>query len=322
MKQVQLFFAVADPARISPVAVIKIVRLAHALNARVVLFHVLKAPRVQLGSALGLAATTLKNQCRRSLLATANRLQAHGIRTSIQVSLARSIDEALLIELKSRPDRLLILGGTRGWRPAAAWLNRRLFRMIDLSPCNVLVIRSPEPYPLEPRIVASVGSRWPSRETEALDDLVVGTAQKAAMLLDGQLHVYHAIPPLASMLAASHELRVAPTSIREEVYAAGQEDAEDGMRRLAARHSLSPARIHIEELDIRTALPQFSTRHAADITFVGAPFRLWKARRAADSTWTEFLGAMKSDVLLVKPAACKVSYVAPIRNASLESTFS
>src|SRR6185312_11515801 len=113
-------------------------------------------------------------------------------------------DEAIVREVLRRKPALLVIEAFHQ-NPADGLLFEQTTRkLIETCPCPLLLVRTAQPYPARPRILAAVDPMHAHAKPAALDGAIVTAASAISDALGAELHLFHARVPWA---IASHQAR-------------------------------------------------------------------------------------------------------------------
>lgn len=303
MRRRHIIFAVGWPADVDPAVVDKVARVAAAMEAEVQLFHCVfdRALVHPQRFSTQRSIRHLVESERRRLQPLAGGLRARGVRVRSSVRWDYPVHEGIVRQALRRDPALLVVQSTRRRRGLGRLLGRTEFRLIERCPCPVLFIRSREPYPPVPVLLAAVDPRTTHGKPLELDDQILRSAEALRTGLGGELAVFHARPSWEDALRAEPELRRGPTVVKNDVCGAYCDGIDGQVAEVAARHGVPRERMHILEGPAAQCLLIAADDAAADIVAVGAVSRSILRRAITGHTAERVFDSLGCDVLVVKP---------------------
>jgi universal stress protein E len=292
-----VLFAMTSASDISRSALHKAARLAAALGVGLELFYsafdldVIHPERSRSGSPEGGIHEYMK-QRHKELWSLAEDLRATGLSVYPSVEWERRADEGIVREVLRRRPAFLVVES----------FGHVDYKLIETCPCPLLLIRSAQPYPSHPRIVAAVDPMHAHAKPAALDDAIVTAAAEISNALSGELHLFHARLPWAT---ASHEARGphwVPDVAKDDNQVAYEHGVESRVAELARCHNISCLRTHLVDGDVTECLPSYASADAADVVAIGALSRSLVQRILIGDTARQVLDQLECDVLIVKQA--------------------
>lgn len=185
---------------------------------------------------------------------------------------------------------------------ATGRLSRAVFTPADLHlmrlcPVPLLLVDShSSSYPQ--RILAAVDPFDTHDKPSDLNDLVLQAALAMAYQCDASVHVVHAYQYLPTAAPMGAETAFADARLFEEV----REDHQREFVVFGKSHGVPEEKMHLVEGNPANVISELAEDINADLVVLGSVQRGGLKRVLMGSTAEEILGAVRSDVLVVKPA--------------------
>ncbi|HEX7374830.1 MAG TPA: universal stress protein [Steroidobacteraceae bacterium] len=306
MRRLDRILAVVDPTVETQSAVAKAACLARASGATLELFICDFDPAL---SGRPFADTAAVRMLREEFLDErgeyledlADELRAGGLNVETHVHWDNPLHRGILARIReSAPD--LVVKDTH----FHSLLRRTLFtntdwNLIRTSPAPLLLAKSAG-WPAHPRLLAAVDPGHLADKPAALDHDILDFAALLAQFVDGEVDAVHAFFP-AALLALTTGMGGLPlggeTAV-DEIVAAERGRIEEGVRKLAAAHSLPAGRVHLVQGSAAEALPRAVVDLRADLVLMGAVSRSRLEELFIGSTAERVLDRLPVDVLVVK----------------------
>lgn len=188
--------------------------------------------------------------------------------------------------LDAKPD-LLVQSTRHHEKIARLLLSHQDWQLLRYCPCPLLLVKDRD-WPAKPNVLVAVDPTHAKDKPADLDDRLTDTGATVASLCGGAVHLYHSShqPPVSGLY---------PVSVDPAIY-------EEKCAGLLARHDLPRDRLHIEDEDIQTSLPELADRLEAAVVVMGALSRSRLDRLFVGNTAEKLLDRLHQDVLIVKPA--------------------
>ncbi len=161
----------------------------------------------------------------------------------------------------------------------------------------VLLIKTKEPYD-KPIILAAVDPSHLHAKPAKLDDEILGNASGIARQLSGSLHAMHAYFPVPLDVAASQMLT---DSQAERLYTRVETRTRERFERTVKTARVPRALRHLVSENPVVAIPRLAKEIGADLVVMRAIARSGLKRVFIGNTAERVLGALRCDVLVVKP---------------------
>ncbi|HEX8754944.1 MAG TPA: universal stress protein [Steroidobacteraceae bacterium] len=299
----RILVAIKDPWRRSLPEVRKAGQLAHALGARVQLFHALSSPLyIDATEAAGVSLVDLERSERarvaKRLETLAKRLLDAGIRAESSAQWDFPAHEAV-IRAARRFDADLIVAERHATPHHLPWLLRFTdFELLRLAPVPVLLIKTPQAYD-RPAILAAVDPGHAYSKPLKLDREILGCASQIAQALRGSLHAVFAYDPVPVAAMESGGLSLGEST--EAIVAATEARARKVFARALNGASVPESRRHLVPQHPIDAIEGAAAKIDCGILVMGAISRSGLKRLVLGNTAESVFDALQCDVLVVKP---------------------
>lgn len=296
----RVVFALATPDKVDPAVMQKVLRLTAALGAELELFHCVDGGLLSHPERLGSSEVEqqmdeLIGQRERQLEHHAQGLRTQGLRVRSSVRWDYPVHEGVVRHLLRYPTDLLVVQPSRHHAP---WtLGYADYKMIEICPCPLLLVKTTRPY-VDGCMIAAVDPFHEHEKPEALDDVILDAATVLAGALSATLLVFHACVPWARVRP---KLRRQPPSVPDDAEAAYRRGVEARVTELARRHGVTRDRVELVEGYPADELPFLARRESADIVIMGAVSRSLLERIMIGHTAESLLDGLDCDMLIVKP---------------------
>lgn len=288
-------------------ALVKIARLAHALDAEIELFQCIFDPAIVRRGRSGM--TGVQQDIRESVERSQERLQtmakplrANGLTVRTAVRWDEPFHEGAIREVMRHKPDLLVTESISRSRIARLVLTQKDYRLIEACPCPLLLVKSVREYG-KGGIVAAVDPTRAHGKPSDLDPLVLETASALANCLGAKMHVFHACVPWPQVKDDTRELRRIPARVEPEIHELYLKCTGSRILDLAGQHGVPRARIHVAEGELAESLPGLMKSLAADIIVMGAVSRSRLKRAFIGHSAERVLDALDADLLIVKPGS-------------------
>ena len=298
----RILIAVKDPWARSLPALKKATQLAHALGARIQLFHALSNPLyldvAELeGISLSKLEETQHRRAMRRLEVLARRVEKAGVRAESMVQWDFPPHEAVIRAARAF-DADLIGAERHGTSHHLPWLLRFTdFELLRLAPVPVLLVKTRRAYD-RPAILAAVDPSHAYSKPSKLDHEILRCAAQFTQALRGSLHAvfaYDPMPPLAV------EPDLAFVGAMEAIATASQVQARKSLAQALNGTSIPAARRHVIPRHPADAIEQAAAELGCGIVVMGAISRSGFKRLILGNTAERVLDELPCDVLVVKP---------------------
>lgn len=272
---------VVDPLAKTHPGLAKAAALATACRASLTLLStfVLPQPMADVGriSAREIVRAAIRDR-RGKLEKLAAGLRRRGLKVKCVVEWDYPQHEALVRHvLAARPDVLIAESGRHG-RIARWILSNTDWELIRSCPCPLWLVRSGK-FPKKPRMLVAVDPGHADARRSRLDSRLLGAAQELAGCFGGTLAIVHADQPDDSQV--------------------------DAVERLAKRHDVPAARLHVIPGRTTQVLPEVAEEEKADVLLLGAVSRSRLAQPFIGTTAERVIDRVECDLFVVKPAGYK-----------------
>jgi len=298
----RILIAVKDPWARSLPALAKATQLAHALGARVQLFHALSTPLyLEVAELEGMSLPKLEERqhtrAMRRLEVLARRLGKAGVRAQSAVEWDFPPHEAVIRAARAF-DADLIVAERHGTAHHLPWLLRFTdFELLRLAPAPVLLIKTRRAYD-RPSILAAVDPTHAYSKPLKLDREILRCAEQVTRALRGSLHAvfaYDPVPPIAM------EPGLALVRAMEAIATASEARARKALAQILNGASIPAARRHVIPRHPVDAIGQAVARFDCSIVVMGAVSRSGFKRLILGNTAERVFDELPCDVLVVKP---------------------
>jgi universal stress protein E len=301
-----ILVAIADPTAKNAPAVARAAALARRTGAQVTLFHSLYSPYVageQFYSpdALQKDIEAAVNARKAELEKLARGLRDEGLDVHVRVRWDYPVHESIVREVMRERIDLLVVGSHRHGAAARLVLSNTDWQVLRLCPCPVLLAKSARPYD-RARVLTAVDPMHAHAKPAGLDELLLTTGLSFADAFAGTLHAAH-FYTLATPFTSG--LLVEPVPLPPEI---GEEHAKEvatAFDTLVGRFGLGPRRRHLRVGLPVDELPALAEEVDAHLVVMGAVSRSGLKRLFIGNTAERVIDALKTDVLVVKPAGFK-----------------
>jgi universal stress protein E len=300
-----ILFAVRNPEAREQPGLAKAIQVARALGASLELFHALTdALIIELGQADDDALTRLRTrveaEARKPLTRLCKVAEKHGVAANCSVSWDYRPHEAIVRRAIAIRAELVIAECHKGARTRPWFMHLTDWELLRTSPMPVLLIKSGKPY-RRPRILAAVDPSHSHAKPLGLDEHIVSRAGEFAKELRGSLHILHAGFPSVVGANVQEAAKRASTSWSMLSVEELEQQEREIFEAFRARTGVPRTRAHFVSGNPATEIPRFAGKLRADIVAMGALSRSGLERIFIGNTAERILGALASDVLVMKP---------------------
>lgn len=235
---------------------------------------------------------------RRWLFAEAESLRGHGVPTTADVSWAHPLLEEMLTQIAEvKPD--MVIKDLR----EEPLLKRVLLTPLDwqllrLCPSPLLLVHHTAGA-LPKRVVAAIDPSRVDTGSANFNETILRAAVAMAMQTGAELHLLHALTPLATMAVATPAGESLVSGELYDAYVASQRELFD---RYAAAHGVPPERQHFLIAPPAIAVTEQAQRIGADLLVIGSIHRRGLDRLLIGSTAEQILERLPCSLLAIKPA--------------------
>jgi universal stress protein E len=195
---------------------------------------------------------------------------------------------------------LIIAECHKGARTRAWLIHLTDWELMRTSPVPVLLLKNGKPY-RRPLTLAAVDPSHAHAKPTNLDDHIIASATELSKALRGSLHIMHATYPSIvgsdAKAAAKHAASSWTTYTFDELAAQDRAAFED----IRAANRIPRTRAHLVEGNPAVQIPRVARDLGASIVVMGALSRSGIQRLFIGNTAERILGALQSDVLVIKP---------------------
>lgn len=298
----RILIAVKDPWARSLPALEKATQLAHALGARVRLFHALSNPLyIDVAEVEGVSLSKLEQtehaRATRRLQILAQRVRKAGVPAEWAVEWDFPPHEAV-IRAAQRFGADLIVAQRHATRHHLAWVLRFTdFELLRLAPMPVLLVKTRQTYD-HPSILAAVDPSHAYAKPLRLDREILGRAATLAHALKGTLHAVYAYDP---MPVAGVDPALALVGVTDTLANGAKERARKALARTLNGTSVPESRRHLLPQHPIDAIEGAAAKVGCSIVVMGAISRSGLKRLVLGNTAERVFDELPCDVLVVKP---------------------
>ncbi|HTQ36962.1 MAG TPA: universal stress protein [Steroidobacteraceae bacterium] len=317
-----ILVAVKDPRRRASPAVRKAARLAHALGARVELFHAISEPvpvdaLIYTRENVGAYEAREQARCLKRLEGLAAPLRKSGLTVAVTAEWDFPAHQAVVRRAR-RMGADLIVAERHASRHVAPWMLRyNDWELLRHSPVPVLLVKTRRAYG-RIKALAAVDPSHAFAKTASLDDAILHVAAEVSSATRGQLHAVHAyVPSLVDI--APGELTAPDAPARIIGHAASLAAARFTKALRAARLATLPrARRHLLAQHPVDAIAGLARTLRPDIIVMGLA-RSGIKGLLIGNTAEQLLDELPCDLLIVKPPGFPMQVPAKARGPYLIS---
>jgi len=298
----RILVAIKDPWRRSLPEVRKAAQLAHALGARVQLFHALSNPLyIDAAEATGVSLVSLERtehaRVAKRLEMLARRLKKIGIRAESSVHWDFPPHEAV-IRAARHFGTDLIVAECHATPHHLAWLLRFTdFELLRLAPVPVLLVKTRRTYD-HPAVLAAVDPSHAYSKPLKLDREILGCAAQIAEALRGSLHAVFAYDPIP---VAAMESGLPLGGTTDAIASATEAGARKVFARALNGASIPESQRHLVPQHPIDAIEGAAAKIGCGIVVMGAISRSGLRRLVLGNTAERVFDDLHCDVLVVKP---------------------
>ncbi|HEV7137399.1 MAG TPA: universal stress protein [Steroidobacteraceae bacterium] len=298
----RILVAIKDPWRRSLPEVRKAAQLAHALGARVQLFHALSDPLyIDAAEAAGVSLVNLERsehaRVAKRLATMARRLERTGIRAESAVHWDFPAHEAV-VRAARRFGADLIVAERHATPHHLAWLLRFTdFELLRLAPVPVLLVKMRRAYK-HPAVLAAVDPSHAYAKPLKLDREILSCASQIAEALQGSLHTVFAYDPVP---VAGMESGLPLGETMEAIAAAMEARARKLFASVLNGASVPESRRHLVPQHPIDAIEGAAAKIGCGIVVMGAISRSGLKRLVLGNTAERVFDDLRCDLLVVKP---------------------
>jgi universal stress protein E len=302
-----VLFAVRDPDANKQPGLAKAIQVARALGASLELFHALTDTLViDLGQAgddaLARLRTRVEAEARAPLARLCEAARKHGVTADCSVEWDARPHEAIVRRALALRASLIIAECHKGARTRPWLMHLTDWELLRTSPMPVLLIKGGKPY-RRPRILAAVDPSHSHAKPLGLDEHIVSTAGEFGKALRGALHVVHVGFPSVVGADVQKAAKKATTSWSLLSLDELEQQEREIFEAFRASAGIPRTRAHFVNGNPAIEIPRVAGKLRADIVAMGALSRSGLERIFIGNTAERILGALTSDVLVMKPEA-------------------
>lgn len=297
----RILVAVKNPEARQLPGVDKAVQLACAFSASLELFHAIVDP---VHADLELTESSLEElrfhriQLHRHRLETAAFApREKNLKISTCVEWDHPAHESIVRRAIATKADLIVAECHAGRRLAPWILHLTDWELLRTSPIPVLLVKSAEQY-LQPVVLAAVDPTHAHAKPARLDEAILRSSLAFTRALSGSLHAMHARFPIPLDVPASE---IVGDRQADRLYTRSEARVRRLFEKFAVHARIPRARRHLVDRDPVAAIPETAKKIGADLVVMGAVSRSGLKRAFIGNTAERVLGALRCDVLVVKP---------------------
>lgn len=302
----RIVVAIKEPEARASAALIKGAQLAHALGAKLELFHALTWP---LYASSDPEFQELQTQERARVISRleklADRVNGRRGRQRLQLHVAAEWDapgyEAIIRRAAATHADLIVAGIDTERHLAPSLLRFTDWELLRNSPVPVLLVKKGAAYH-RPVILAAVDPSHSLDKPARLDNAILGVSGTLSRALKGRLHAVHAYGAVPTAIRPRRAMNAeAAATLTREVEAAAFKRCD----RLFHGYDIPKTRRHLLAIPPADAIEDVAVRLPADIVAIGAISRSGWQRLLIGNTAEALLDQLPCDLLIVKPPQFK-----------------
>ena len=302
-----VLFAIRNPEARQQLGLAKAIQVARALGASLELFHGLTDTLVidlsqSDDGALARLRTRVEAEARAPLARLCEAARKHGVTADCSVEWDARPHEAIVRRALALRADLVIAECHKGARTRPWLMHLTDWELLRTCPMPVLLIKSGKPY-RRARILAAVDPSHSHAKPLGLDEHIVATAGEIGKGLRGTLHIVHAGYPSVVGSDVRKAAQRASTSWSLLSFEELEQQEREAFEEFRASMRIPRTRAHFVNGNPATEIPRVAGRLRADIVAMGALSRSGLERLFIGNTAERILGALASDVLVIKPEA-------------------
>jgi universal stress protein E len=314
----RVLFAIRNPEAARQPGMAKAIQVARALDASLELFHAICDPifieLARLGDdSVDALRERIEGEVRIPLVRLCDTARKHGVEASYSVEWDYPPHEAIVRRAQALEADLIIAECHKGGRTRAWLMHLTDWELLRLSPVPVLLIRNGKPY-RRPLTLATVDPAHAHAKPTKLDERILAAATEFSKGLNGALHVMHANYP--SIVGLGPPVNHTWSTLTYDELLEQERQAFETFR---TNVGVPRTRAHLVEGNPAVQIPRLANKLGADIVVMGALSRSGLGRIFIGNTAERVLGALKCDVLVVKPENFVTHVPAEVRGMRVQA---
>jgi len=301
----RILFAIRNPEVSRQPGLAKAIQVARSLGASLELFHAITDPIfIELARTRDNPVDALRehveNEARIPLARMCEKVRKHGVEANYAVEWDYPPSEAVVRRATSIGADLIIAECHKGARTRAWLIHLTDWELMRTSPVPVLLLKSGRPY-RRPLTLAAIDPSHAHAKPANLDDRIVESATELSKALRGNLHIMHATYP--SIVGGDTRAAAKHAASSWTTYTFGELAAQDraAFEEHRTAHGIPRTRAHLVEGNPAVQIPRVARDLGASIVVMGALSRSGLQKLFIGNTAERILGALESDVLVIKP---------------------
>lgn len=151
------------------------------------------------------------------------------------------------------------------------------------------------------KVVAAVDPVHENDKPAVLDSAIIELAEEIADKADGELHAFHAVDTLATVVRTSPEVLEPAYTLDDDVLGRMRQFHRSAFEKLMDKHAIPAGHQHFLEGNVHEVLAALVVKLEARIVVMGAVARSRLKRIFIGSTAERTLGRLHADLVIVKP---------------------
>jgi len=301
----RVLFAIRNPELARQPGLAKAIQVARSLGASLELFHAITDPIfIELARTRDNPVDALRehveNEARIPLARLCEKARKHGVEADYAVEWDYPPSEAVVRRATATGADLIIAECHRGARTRAWLIHLTDWELMRTSPVPVLLLKNGKPY-RRPLTLAALDPSHSHAKPANLDDRILASATELSKALRGNLHIMHATYPSIVGNNAKAAAKHAASSWSTYTFGELAEQDRVAFEEIRAASRIPRTRAHLVEGNPAVQIPRVARELGASIVVMGALSRSGLQRLFIGNTAERILGALESDVLVIKP---------------------
>ena len=297
-----ILVAIKDPMARSLPAVEKAAQLAHAFDARLVLFHAMATP-VYIDAVMpGLSPEEVRRHQREHFSARLDVVAERLRKDSLHVTTATAWDfpphEAIVRRAAAIHADLIVAECHEGKRLTPWLMHLTDWELLRTSPRPVLVLKNDRDW-RDPVVLGAVDPSHAHAKPEQLDAGIVAAGEAMSRAFGGSFELLHAnFPATFALMTGDAAMDAAALT---QAYDQQRANSKAEFDAFASKMRVPRASRHLLDTDPGFAIPHMARKLGADLVVMGAVSRSGLKRVFIGNTAERVLEALPCDVLVIKP---------------------
>lgn len=298
----RILVAVKEPGSGALPAVDKAARLAKAFGASLDLFHAITDPVLvdawmYSNGEFGRFRKETRTRVQDQLENIAAPLRKRGLDVRVCTTWDFAAHEAIVRHARRHKADLIVAECHRGRRVAPWLLHLTDWELLRTSPAPVLLVKSGATW-ADLNVLAAIDPAHRFAKPAELDATILDTADAFRRALKGRLHVVHAYNPLP---AGSVPMTGTSALVVQQIAQGSEVLAKTSFQAAVGAYRLPRNQLHLVEGSPVDQIPGVVEEIGCGLVVMGAVARSGLKRALIGNTAERVLGALRCDVLVVKP---------------------